>query len=42
MAYDTENPSPEQVGRLLAEVKEKLSALESHDSQEEADSSRDK
>jgi hypothetical protein len=42
MAYNTENPTSEQVGELLAKVKEKLAALESNDSQENTDSSGDK
>lgn len=42
MAYDTEKATSQDAAKLLAEVKAKLAALESDDSQKTADSSRDK
>lgn len=42
MAFDTSNPSPQDVGERLAQVKEKLAALENRDNQEAPDSSGNK
>lgn len=42
MAYDTENATSQDTAKLLAEVKDKLAALESDDSQKKTGSSKDK